>query len=134
MSLIDLFQCDGQNNVMRNITILVLFLGLSLNTFALERNKMRTFLVACGYGTAIGAAVGAGSLAFTDDPGSKLSNVAKGASLGLYAGIGIGLYLNSLPTHVEESVESVGVLPVIFPVWKQGKVDGAQVSLTAFQF
>lgn len=119
---------------MRNITVLILLLGLSLNSFALERNKMRTFLISCGYGTAIGAAVGAGSLAFTDDPGSKLNVIAKGASLGLYAGIGIGIYLNSQPTYSEDSIDAAMMVPSFFPIWKQGKVEGVQMTLTAIHF
>lgn len=95
----------------------------------LERDKMRTFLVACGYGTAIGAAVGAASLAFTDDPGSKLSNIAKGASLGLYTGIGVGLYLNSQPNYQEDTS-----MPVIFPLFQKGRIDGAQINVVGYRF
>lgn len=51
--------------------------------------------MASAYGTAAGALIGVASLAFTEDPGSKLNNIARGASLGLYAGMGLGLYLGS---------------------------------------
>lgn len=57
-----------------------------------ERENLRVFLQACGYGLLGGAALGAASLAVVEDPNSKVSNIAKGASLGLYAGIGFGLY------------------------------------------
>jgi hypothetical protein len=39
--------------------------------------------------------VGAATLAFTDRPGENLNKVARGASLGLYAGILLGAYIVS---------------------------------------
>lgn len=53
---------------------------------------MRTFLSDCAYGTIGGALVGLATVAISDNPGGKITNVARGASLGLYAGIGYGLY------------------------------------------
>ena len=53
---------------------------------------MRTFLTDCAYGTIGGALVGLATVAISDNPGGKINNVARGASLGLYAGIGFGLY------------------------------------------
>lgn len=55
-------------------------------------DSLRTFLTSCAYGTAGGAVVGLVSLAFNEDPKGNAMNIAKGASLGLYAGIGWGLY------------------------------------------
>jgi hypothetical protein len=37
--------------------------------------------------------VGVATLAFTADPGDNLMNIARGASIGLYCGILLGLYL-----------------------------------------
>jgi hypothetical protein len=54
--------------------------------------SMRDFLMNCAYGTMAGALVGVASLAFTDDPSTNMNNIAKGASLGLYAGIALGVY------------------------------------------
>jgi hypothetical protein len=45
------------------------------------------------YGVLAGTLTGMASLAFYRNPGTKLRNVALGASLGLYTGIGLGLYL-----------------------------------------
>lgn len=45
------------------------------------------------YGVLAGTLVGAASLAFTEDPGNNLNHVARGASLGLYTGILLGLYV-----------------------------------------
>lgn len=48
--------------------------------------------MSCTYGVLAGTLVGAASLAFVDKPGDNLQRVARGASLGLYAGIGLGYY------------------------------------------
>ncbi|MEI7973929.1 MAG: hypothetical protein WCH11_06140 [Bdellovibrio sp.] len=64
-----------------------------------EAQNWSQFLKSCGYGTLIGAGLGAASLAFVEDPGSKLSNLARGASLGLYIGIGVGAYLWNTPSE-----------------------------------
>lgn len=53
----------------------------------------REFLLSCTYGVLAGALVGAASLAVEDDPSSKVHRVARGASLGLYTGILLGLYV-----------------------------------------
>lgn len=53
----------------------------------------REFLLSCTYGVLAGALVGAASLAVEDNPGDKLHRVARGASLGLYTGILLGLYV-----------------------------------------
>lgn len=75
------------------INTLIFALCFSLFSTQLKAEPLKDFLVSCAYGTVAGALVGVASLAFTDDPGSKMNNIAKGASLGLYAGMGFGLYL-----------------------------------------
>jgi hypothetical protein len=72
---------------------ILLSLFISANLLAeTPQSPMKKFLVSCGYGMAGGAAVGLVSLAFEPSPETKLNNIARGASLGLYAGIGYGLY------------------------------------------
>lgn len=56
-------------------------------------NKTRQFMLSATYGALAGALVGGASLAFADRPGDNLNKVARGASLGLYAGILLGLYV-----------------------------------------
>ncbi len=56
-------------------------------------NSGREFIMSCTYGVLAGTIVGAAMLAFTDKPGDNLNRVARGASLGLYAGIALGLYV-----------------------------------------
>lgn len=53
----------------------------------------KEFIASCTYGVLAGTLVGAASLAFTDRPGDNLNRVARGASLGLYTGILLGLYV-----------------------------------------
>ncbi len=57
--------------------------------------KAKAFLTIVGYGTAGGAILGAASMAF----GTSTRAVAKGASLGLYAGIIFGTYV--LVSHAQ---------------------------------
>lgn len=80
------------------ITILIClsFAGQSMAQATDSKQKSREFLVACTYGILTGTLVGAASLAFTDSPGDNLHRVARGASLGLYAGIALGYYINNL--------------------------------------
>ena len=56
-------------------------------------NPTKDFIKACTFGVLTGTLVGAASLAFEDQPGENLQQVARGASLGLYLGIGLGLYI-----------------------------------------
>ncbi len=70
---------------------LVVLIMTSISTAGASTDITR-FLKSCGYGTLGGALAGVVSLAFTDKPSEHLNNIAKGASLGLYFGIGYGLY------------------------------------------
>lgn len=56
-------------------------------------DPVRDFVVSCSYGVLAGTLVGAATLAFSDKPGDNLNKVARGASLGLYAGILLGAYV-----------------------------------------
>lgn len=95
--------------------------------------KLKSFLSACGMGVGAGAALGVASLAFVSDPGSNIQNVAKGASLGLYAGILWGYYniLVTQETPVNSEVnrpqKSDDSLWVVQPDFHRDQVDGAQV-------
>ncbi len=97
---------------------------------------MKDFLISSAYGTAAGALVGVASLAFTDDPGSKLNNIARGASLGLYAGMGLGLYMaygntNSVDSRVENSAESHLWLQA---QWKRNQIEGLSLQTVFARF
>lgn len=55
--------------------------------------ELKKFLTSCGYGTLAGAGLGLASLVFEKKPNESYGNIARGASLGLYAGIGYGFIL-----------------------------------------
>jgi hypothetical protein len=66
-------------------------------------SREREFIMSCTYGVLAGGLVGAASLAFEDKPGDNLQRVARGASLGLYAGIALGYYtVYYLPDQLEK--------------------------------
>jgi hypothetical protein len=96
-------------------------------------DDLREFLLSCGYGTLIGATLGLATVAVADNPSGKLSNIARGASLGLYFGIGMGLYSvstnrNSYQTQNQPSVWFV-------PSWNQQRqIEGVAVNSIIFQF
>lgn len=71
------------------------FIFLSMNRVAAE--PVRDFLVSCGYGILIGAGAGVVTLAFEKNPSEHTNNIARGASLGLYGGIGYSLYKMNQP-------------------------------------
>lgn len=102
----------------------------------------REFVMSAVYGTLAGTLVGVASLAFTSQPGENLRNIARGASLGLYAGILLGAYIvyvvpNQISNEEEpeaqppsdEDPEGMGVqhsLPLPVPlVSERGEIEGA---------
>ncbi|WII71131.1 hypothetical protein QJS83_11730 [Bdellovibrio sp. 22V] len=90
---------------------------------------LQAFLKSCAWGTLGGAAVGVASLAVEDQPGESWNNVARGASLGLYAGIAYGLYqANKEPKTYQQPDFAV------FPKMDNGSVDGIEVSATIVNF
>lgn len=91
----------------------------------------REFLLSCVYGSVAGTLVGAASLAFTDKPNRNLNRVARGASLGLYAGIMLGLYVVYGTSEDEPDPVVFTPAPVTDPV--TGYMDGGMLA-TAFTF
>ena len=69
-------------------TIILIFSLFSIQSFAMDP-KLKILAESAGYGTVAGALLGTATLAF-DGEGR---NIAKGASLGLYAGIIFGAYV-----------------------------------------
>lgn len=68
-----------------------------------QASSEREFIMSCTYGVLAGTLVGAASLAFADNPGDNLQRVARGASIGLYAGILLGVYtVYYLPGQLEK--------------------------------
>lgn len=100
-------------------------------------NPEREFLMSCTYGVLAGTLVGAASLAFTDKPGENLNKVARGASLGLYAGILLGLYVVYVVPGQEtdefDGLEKTSDFKV-FPTISEKGVDGAAFDWTVTRF
>jgi hypothetical protein len=53
----------------------------------------REILLTSTYGVIAGSIVGLATLAFVGSPGDSLRNIAMGASIGLYVGIALGIYV-----------------------------------------
>ncbi len=102
----------------------------SFHVRADNNDKLKVFLTSCAYGTAAGALIGVASLAFASDPTQSINNVARGASLGLYAGIGLGFYLANENSIKKQDIGGA----VLTPQWYQGKIEGGQVHFFALQF
>lgn len=89
---------------LRRINIYALSAFLIFNFQMVKAEELKTFLRSCGYGTLIGAGVGLASLVFEKKPNESYNNIARGASLGLYAGIGVGLFMVNNPSSSGETL------------------------------
>lgn len=90
---------------------------------------LRGFLQNCAWGTLGGATAGVVSLVFIDKPSESWGNVAKGASLGLYAGIAYGL----IQLNKESATEAQSDY-AIFPQIQHGQVSGIRMTATVLHF
>jgi len=103
-------------------------------------NPTREFVASCTYGVLAGTLVGTAGLAFTSKPSDNLHLVARGASLGLYAGILLGIYVvyvvPSLESEPEEDpVARLDRIPVIVnPIFHDDQWDGAIAEWKVFRF
>lgn len=106
---------------------------------------MREFVTACTYGVLAGTMVGTATLAFENKPGDSLQNVARGASIGLYAGILLGLYVVYIvPGQIEreklQMYEDQGLPPpetqrlTIFPLIAKTGIDGIATQYRVLDF
>ncbi len=117
------------------VTALIAFTSASA-----KADATRDFMMSATYGTLAGTLVGAASLAFSERPGENLNKVARGASLGLYVGILLGLYVaygNSGPTEddIPNVVRSVPTPDLyVAPVITDRGLEGAQANYTFLRF
>lgn len=140
---------------MKHLLTIVLVLGLAV---PVQAEPAKEFMTTCIFGTLAGTIVGAATLAFTDKPGDNLNNIARGASIGLYAGILLGAYvLYVVPSGDEEEEsseeseggdesapgreesapedEDAGIrLESVFPMISKNQVDGVGVSVRLLSF
>jgi hypothetical protein len=96
-------------------------------------DDLREFLLSCGYGTLIGATLGFATVAVADNPSGKVSNIARGASLGLYFGIGMGAY----SIHKNKQTYQTQMQPSVWlsPTWnKQQRMDGFAINSVLLNF
>ena len=74
----------------------------------IHANPEKEFIMSCTYGVLAGTLVGAASLAFVDRPSENLQSIARGASLGLYLGVGLGYYTAYvLPQQLEKQEDKI---------------------------
>jgi hypothetical protein len=92
----------------------VVVIGVGTPVLA-SADDFHEFIMSCSYGVLAGTLVGAASLAFESQPGKNLNNVARGASLGLYAGILLGFYVISLPDENEKYLSRFSLSPTVSP-------------------
>lgn len=109
--------------------VVALFCMLMLHSHFAFAKDLRGFLVNCAWGTLGGATAGVVSLAFVDKPSESWGNVAKGASLGLYAGIAYGLVRLEKESTTEGQADFA-----VFPQFHQGQVEGLQLAATLLRF
>ncbi len=125
--------------------IVLAFLSAAF-VFPLEASSdpMREFVLSCSYGVMAGTLVGAATLAFSDRPGDNLNKVARGASIGMYAGILLGLYVvYGVPSGPEEVDDDDDALegqvfrppPILLqPLLGERGLEGAAVQVSVFNF
>lgn len=118
---------------------ILLVLTVTFYFFPAMATDLPTFLKGCAYGTLGGALAGVVSLALTDKPSEHGNNIARGASLGLYAGIAYGLLKKDPPpaasiidtTQAETIPETFAALQ---PMFHEGQIEGAQLLLQVGTF
>jgi len=134
---------------------LILVLTLTLSSQQVKAEASREFLLSCTYGVLAGALLGAASLATESDPGDKVHRVARGASLGLYSGILLGLYVvyvvpaqiekderEKLRRYEERVLPDYGQIPPAFvppkvallPVFENQRLTGAALNYNVINF
>jgi hypothetical protein len=127
--------------------IIVAVLATSFSKQNAYADPGREFLMSVTYGTLAGTLLGTASLAFTDQPSEKLQRIARGASLGLYFGILLGLYVvygvsderdeldRILPADGYDDYGFKLRTPLVYPTLSDlGKFDGAFVEMTIYKF
>ena len=116
---------------------------LALPTTA-KADGTREFMMSATYGALAGTLVGAATLAFSDKPGENLNKVARGASLGLYAGILLGLYVayggnsdqDDAAAQLRNTSYKFHEAPnlLVAPLLSERGLEGAQASYTVVHF
>ena len=105
-----------------------------------KADPAKDFVMSCTYGVLAGTLVGTATLAFADKPGDNLNRIARGASIGLYAGILLGLYVVNLssapadddtPANVKNEIPRLQIYPLIS---EHNGLEGGAVRYSVFNF
>jgi hypothetical protein len=76
-------------------------------------DPMTQFLKSCAYGTLAGAGLGLVTLSVSENPNrGGINQVARGASLGLYAGIAWGIYQSRNEANLQAPQEGAQMSPL----------------------
>lgn len=79
-----------------------------------SQERFQDFFATAGYGTAFGAALGAATLPFQENPEKHLRSVAIGASLGFFSGSLLGSYVVFAPSLADQSGRSkLAIAPIL---------------------
>ncbi len=137
---------------MKRLRLILLMLGLCFAGSAhaeapVDANKfaMKEFVRSCTYGVLAGTLVGTATLAFTDQPGEHLNRVARGASLGLYAGILLGAYVVYIvpgqlegggeeEAPVDAPADSGGFKFLAYPMITANGLEGFEINMRLLSF
>ncbi len=117
-----------------SIRAIVFMLVMSLGAQCFAGEAMSKFLKTCAYGTLIGAGVGLVTLAWTENPNDKLNNVARGASLGLYAGIAVGYTMVAKKDAVDYADNRPSAFWLQLKSTPKNQLEGAEVRWLAAEF
>jgi hypothetical protein len=121
--------------------LLIFIVAGSLIPSKAHADSTREFMMSAAYGTLAGTIVGAATLAFSDKPGDNLNKVARGASIGLYAGILLGLYVvyggPSEDSDAAEQLKHTSIKQpdlIVAPIVSDRGLEGAQASYSVLHF
>jgi hypothetical protein len=113
-------------------SLIALFVSLPQTAKA---DAMRDFVVSASYGVLAGTLVGAATLAFSDRPGENLNRIARGASIGLYAGMLLGAYiLFGVPGPDDDYAFSEPPRFQVMPLISERGFEGAHASWSLMRF
>ncbi len=101
-------------------------------------DPQKEFIMSCTYGVLAGTLIGAASLAFVDRPSENLNKVARGASIGLYAGILLGAYVVYIVPSLEDDPYDHPLVSSNFYFGPtsdlDGNIDGAEFRMNILSF
>ena len=109
----------------------LVFMFIGFPALKAQASDLRTFLTVSAYGTGIGALAGVTALAFSEKPSENLNLVTRGASLGLYVGMGVGLYMISQPEVKVREVSNTDPQTIAWTLWVAPTPDGLGAGILA---